>query len=491
MRFVARSLTGLFLFALTVGLLAWAGDLVVSTVADRMAREAPERPRQERVYAVAVIPAEPGTVTPVITAFGEVRARRAVELRAAAAGEVIEVADAFEDGGSVAAGEILLRIDPADARTALDVAEADLRDARADLADAARTVDLRRDELAAARDQARLRENALARQRDLAARGVGTEAAIETAELAASAARQTVLARRQALAEAQARQTGADIAVTRAVTRLEEARRRLADTTLRAPFDGALADVAVQRGALVGTNERLARLIDPAGLEVAFRLSTPHYVRLLDATGAIRARPVTVRLDFLDTGLAAGGTVTRDSPAVAEGETGRRVFAALDPGAAAAGFRPGDFVTVEIAEPPLDDVVRLPATAVDADGTVLVLGPDNRLEARDVTVLRRTGDDVIVAGGALAGAEVVAERTPLTGAGLKVRPIRRGAEAGAAASDAPRMVTLSAAERARLLAFVEHDAAMPAEARARVIAQLRAERVPRAVVERLNARIGG
>jgi RND family efflux transporter MFP subunit len=491
MRFLARSLTGLFLFALTLGLLAWAGQMIVSTVSERMARTAPERPRAERVYAVAVIPAEPGTVTPVITAFGEVLARRSVDLRAAAAGEIVAIVDAFEEGGTVEQGQVLLRIDPADAQTALDVAEADLAQARADLVDAARMVDLRRDEVAAARDQARLRQNALARQRDLAARGAATDAAVETAELALSAADQTVLSRRQTLADAEARQGQAEIAVSRAIVRVEEAARRLADTTLRAPFAGALTDVAVQRGAQVTPNEALARLIDPGALEVAFRLSTPQYVRLLDASGAILARPVTARLDFLDVGLTVGGRIARDSPSVAAGATGRRVFAALDPGAGAAGFRPGDFVTVEIAEPPLDGVVRLPATAVDADGTVLVLGPDDRLEARAVSVLRSVGDAVIVAADGLAGAEVVAERSPLVGAGIRVRPVRRGAEAGAAEATAPEMVTLSPAERARLIAFVEASDRMPAEARARVIAQLNAERVPRAVVDRLNGQGGG
>ncbi|MBL4556810.1 MAG: efflux transporter periplasmic adaptor subunit, partial [Rhodobacteraceae bacterium] len=57
MRFLARSLTGLLMAALTLGLLAWAGQVVVGTLAARMNRDAPERPRQERVYAVAVLPA--------------------------------------------------------------------------------------------------------------------------------------------------------------------------------------------------------------------------------------------------------------------------------------------------------------------------------------------------------------------------------------------------------------------------------------------------
>jgi hypothetical protein len=53
------------------------------------------------------------------------------------------------------------------------------------------------------------------------------------------------------------------------------------------------------------------------------------------------------------------------------------------------------------------------------------------------------------------------------------------------------MVTLSPERRARLIAYVEGNAAMPSETRARTVAQLQAELVPLQVVERLEQRIGG
>ncbi len=100
---------------------------------------------------------------------------------------------------------------------------------------------------------------------------------------------------------------------------------------------------------------------------------------------------------------------------------------------------PGDFVTVAMDEPALDRVVRLPSSALDPAGTVLVLGADERLEAVSVDLLRRQGDDVLVRADALQGREVVAERTPLLGPGIKVRAIGAAAaqpEAAAAPRDA-------------------------------------------------------
>ncbi|MEO0866046.1 MAG: efflux transporter periplasmic adaptor subunit, partial [Pseudomonadota bacterium] len=175
---------------------------------------------------------------------------------------------------------------------------------------------------------------------------------------------------------------------------------------------------------------------------------------------------------------------SRASAGVGEAQTGRLVFARLD---TAVGFRPGDFVTVQVQEPPLDKVVRLPASAVDAAGTVLVLGEDERLEQIDVQVLRRQGDDVLVRSADIIGRDVVEARSPLLGAGIKVRPLRPDA----AAAEEPEMLELTDERRARLVAFVEGNQRMPAEAKARVLARLAEARVPARMVARLESRMGG
>jgi multidrug efflux pump subunit AcrA (membrane-fusion protein) len=498
MKFLGRSLIGVFLLALTFGLLTLAGSSVWRALEARWAQEPGAIPARERVFAVNVVEVRPETVTPVIDVFGEVQSHRRLELRAAAGGEVIHLSERFEDGGAVRAGELLVRIDPFAARSARDTAAADLREAEADLADARRALDLARDGLAATEDQAVLRERALERQRDLLGRAVGTDAAVETAELAASAARQAVLAARQGLAQAEARIDQAETTLERRRIALAEAERRLAETEVFAAFDGILNDVSLVEGRLVNANERLGELVDPTALEVAFRVSTAQYARLLGPDGRVAGLPVTVALDVLGLDLTVAGTITRESAAVGEGQTGRLLYAALDP---APGFRPGDFVSVTVAEPPLDGVAVLPASALSAAGDVLVVGADDRLQARSVELLRRQGDMVIVAAGELAGARVVAERTPLLGAGIRVRvfdPVAPGDQAAAAPSDVTpaaalpdEMLELDPDRRARLVAFVEASAAMPAEAKARILDQLAQDRVPAEMVARIESRMGG
>ena len=138
MRFFRRSLVGLLLVAITIGLLAMAGQTLRNAFEARSAGNRPAQPARERVFTANVITAEVAPFTPTLTAFGEVRSRRTLELRAPRAGTVIALGDGMEDGASVTKGQLLLRLDPADAIAARDLALSDMARAEAELADAER-----------------------------------------------------------------------------------------------------------------------------------------------------------------------------------------------------------------------------------------------------------------------------------------------------------------------------------------------------------------
>jgi len=485
MRFLRRSLLGVFLLSITLALLALAGNTVRIAVQERMNAEPRSFPQRERVFAVNVVAIEPQTIAPVLTVFGELRSQRTLELRSAVGGTVQETDPALVEGGVVTAGQRLLRIDPTTAQASRDRAAADLQDAEAELRDAERGLVLAQDELTAAQAQAELRTQALTRARDLETRGVGTTAAVETAELAESSANASVLSRRQSLASAEARIDQARTRLSRARIGLGEADRALADTEVFAVFDGTLSDVTVSLGGRVTSNERFATLLDPSQLEVAFRVSTSQYARLLSGDGDLIAAPVNVMLDASGVGIEATGTITREGAAVGEGQTGRVIFARLEN---TTGFRPGDFVTVSVAEPALENVALVPATAVAADSTVLVVNSEDRLELRPAEVKRRQGDNVIIAARGLVGETIVAERSPLLGAGIGVRPIT-GEEELSAEPEVPETVALDAERRAKLVAFVTNSR-MPDEAKSRILGQLEQEEVPADMIARLESRMG-
>ncbi|PWR01727.1 efflux transporter periplasmic adaptor subunit [Meridianimarinicoccus roseus] len=495
MHFLRSALVGVLLAALSFGALGWAGMAVWSALSTAMGDAPPDRARREVVLAVRAVTVTPGRAVPVIDAFGTLRSTRTLDLRAASGGQVVALADPFRDGVRVARGDLLVSVDPAEAKAALATARADLSEAEATLRDAERGVTLARDDLTVTQEQADLRAQALSRQNDLAARGVGSASAVETAALAAAQARQAVVGRRQALAEAEARLDQSRTARDRAEIALGEARRLLEDTSLTAQFDGVLSDVAAVRGGRVAPGDLLARLVDPAALEVAFRLSTAQFARLTARDGAPLAdRALTVRLDLGSDGdvLETPGTGLRESPVVGEGESGRALFAGLE---RPAGFRPGDIVTVRIAEPPLSGVARLPASAVGSDGRVLVIGPEERLREAWVQIVRRQDNTVLVRAPGLEGARIVADLGPALGAGLKVRIIEEAASPASASAPVSAqqdaLIDLTPARRAALIAAVQADASLPAQDRDRMLALLEGGAVPLGIVQRIEQSRGG
>ena len=87
----------------------------------------------------------------------------------------------------------------------------------------------------------------------------------------------------------------------------------------------------------------------------------------------------------------------------------------------------------------------------------------------------------------LDGRAVVVGRTPLLGAGIRVRSLQEQAQS----ASEPEMLDLSDDHRARLVALVQANDRMPDEAKTRVLGQWAKPRVPAKLVARIEARAGG
>ena len=483
MRFFNRSMIGLALFALTACLLAAAVSIVLSARNSDGASGFGGGPARERVFAVTVIPVEPSEVTPQITAFGEIQSGRTLELRAAASGALTELSADFVEGGQVSAGALLFQTDPSAAQAALALAETELAEAQAELTEAIDAVSLSEDEVAAAERQLTLREQALARQENLRERGVGTDAALETAALSLSSAETAMLGKRQALANAKARINTAKSSLARMEINHAEAKRKLDDLSVTAEFDGVLANVKGVLGGLVNANEKLGDLIDPTALEVAFQISSRDFATLSSAEGGITASPVTLSVPGSDATITAN--ITRASAAVAEGQTGREVFARLDPDSASS-LRTGDFVTVTLEAPTLQFASIVPASAANAAGEVLVLGEDNRLSVATVEVLRKQGDDIIIRPRGIVGEKIVKRRIPQIGAGIKVEP----RDDVAPVLEQEEMVELTDEEKERFTAGIT-DAPIPEDRKKRILERIASGKMPKSNYERMKSRMGG
>jgi multidrug efflux pump subunit AcrA (membrane-fusion protein) len=500
MRFLMRGLAGLALMAIMIGFAGFGGYRLYNAMTAE--ETAQSRPARERSYSVNVAELTPRTVAPVTTAYGQVESWRTLELRASSEGRLVEVASKFRDGAAVAKGELLLRIDPANAEFQVLDAEAALADAEAQKAEATEAIVGAEQELEAARRQLELRKQALERQQQLRDKGYSTAVQVEAEELAVASLEQSLSNRLQSVITARKRIERMDLTVKRARLALDDARRTLEEITLKAPFSGYLSEVNATLGRRVGSSETLALLIDPAALEVRFSLSTDEFSRLLDTSGNLVKAPVTAILQLGSRSIEVPGTIDRAAAVVSEGEAGRTLFATLDlePGTV---LRPGDFVKVEVREPELARVALVPASAVTEDGRMLIVGEGDRIEEIKATILRRMGDDVIVANVPF-GADYVRERLPQLGTGLKVSPRRHTGGQDIPQTDEPVAVQVPEAGETRLSGDLvalepERRAAlidqlnrsdMPENRKARLLALLNKPMVPKELIERLEHRGG-
>jgi membrane fusion protein (multidrug efflux system) len=168
---------------------------------------------------VVLADAEMRETSRLVEAVGTTLSRRAIEIVPLASGRIEEIA--FAPGQLVEAGDVLVRLDD-------DIERADLAEA-----------------------EATLQENALALQR-------------------AQALRQ-----KNAVPEATVEQLVASLASAQAD--LDRAQRRLADRTVRAPFDGVVGLRQVDPGARVDVDVVLTTLDDRSEMEIEFSLPETLY----------------------------------------------------------------------------------------------------------------------------------------------------------------------------------------------------------------------
>ncbi|MCB1977851.1 MAG: efflux RND transporter periplasmic adaptor subunit [Burkholderiaceae bacterium] len=189
------------------------------------------------------------------------------------------VAIGADDTDHVQAGQMLVRLDPADARVALDQAQAQLaqtvREVRALFANDATLqaqISLRKADLARAQaEAARLQDDVKRRAPLMASGAVGKEefqhanAVVNTAQSAVAAAQAGLLAAQEQLAASQTQTDGTRIeehpGVLRAAARVREAFLALQRMELVAPLSGQVAKRGVQLGQRVAAGAPLMTVV--------------------------------------------------------------------------------------------------------------------------------------------------------------------------------------------------------------------------------------
>jgi multidrug efflux pump subunit AcrA (membrane-fusion protein) len=186
-------------------------------------------------------------------------------------------------------------------------------------------------------------------------------------------------------------------------------------------------DVDVASGKRVAVAESLGRLIDAAGLEVRFEIPNGDYARLIggivDTTRAgahpLAGTEVRVQWRLGEFTYSYQGVIERAGAEVDSGGGGVTLYARILHGPIEI-LRQGAFVEVTVPDVAYDDVIVLPETAV-SDHKILYFVEDSRLVAREVEVVGKFEDKVLVRGDIAPQSAIVAEQFPAIGPGLRVQ----------------------------------------------------------------------
>ncbi|MEM9725026.1 MAG: HlyD family efflux transporter periplasmic adaptor subunit [Pseudomonadota bacterium] len=425
----ARALLQLVLVVAFVGGAAMTVRWLVET-----RPSAPQRPVTEPVYAIKAVQAQAAFNQPMITVFGEVSARRAVELKALVAGPVVETSDRLIVGERVSAGEVLVRIDPFAYEGAVDEARANLVEAEAQRTEAVSQFEATAKDLSRIAEQVAIAERDLERARDLVRSRNVAQRTVDEREL-------TLVQRRQSLEAAEASRTvqaarveQKQAAVDRLRWRLRQAERNLEDTALRAPFDAIVRSENVGLGKRLSTNDVVAQIYEAGGLDVRFTLSDSQFGRLSADEKPLIGRKASLVWAVGGTPVKATARIDRIAPDVSSMSGGVAILArvlAADP-ATETLLRPGAFVSVSLADKGFADSVRLPEEALYDGDHLYVLKPvevdESAPDAREVWRLNRVaaralawdGSEVIV-DAPVDGAWVMTSRLAEAGDGVKAR----------------------------------------------------------------------
>lgn len=323
---------------------------------------------------------------------GLVQPRQQVEIIPQVGGRVTDISPQLVAGGFVQKGELLLRIDEADYRLAIDKAEAALAKAEYELATVA--------------GQARVARQEWDRL-DLA------EGKTEANPLV--------------LFEPQMKNAQASLLSAKAA--LRQAELDLERTVLRAPFAGVVRSKAADLGQVLRAGTPAAVLAGTAEAEVIVPLPLHElgWLQIPRPGDGQNGSPATVALVTGGRTFQWRGRIVRSLGDVDPQSRMTRVVVAVDDPYGLqrkeAGRPPlavGTFVQVTLQGELLPDVAVLPAAAL-RDGEQIWLMEDARLRFRPVQVVRRSRDEVVIGAGLQAGDQVVLTNVAGAAEGMKLR----------------------------------------------------------------------
>lgn len=350
-------------------------------------KQAPEKKQVAvKAFLVEAIAARLEDIHFTVKSQGTVEADIKTVLSAQVSGRIERVAEAFTAGGMVKKDQVLVWLEAADYLTDLKVAEAEMARAKAAL------------------------------EQELARGEVAKEewSTVNTTVAPALGLRKPQLAQEQANVRA-------------AEANFERAKRNLARTEIRAPYDALVKSQDVDLGQFVVVGQPLAMLFSTDVAKVRMPLTDNDLAYLALPDGRNGQAKVTLSAHIAGKMVRWHGQLARHEGVF---DNQSRVIYAIakiqDPylrlaNAAGTTLKFGRFVQAEISGNKERNLVVLPRNVLRLDGSVLIVDEQRKLQIRHVQVLRTDENFIYVNAGIRQGELVTVSSVPNPYNGMPVR----------------------------------------------------------------------
>lgn len=351
---------------------------------------------------VGVVTVQPQRVSLTTELPGRTSPHLIAEVRPQVSGIILK--RVFTEGSDVKAGQVLYQIDPATYQAAHASAKAALAKAEANLA------------------SIRLKAG---RYKDLVKIKAVSQQDYDDADAAL-------------------KQAEADVASTKAA--VETARINLAYTRVTAPISGRIGRSTVTDGALVTGNQAtaLATIQQLSSMYVDVTQSSAQLLSLKQnlASGLLKNSAATqarVKLVLEDGSAYPLPGTLKFSEVTVDQSTGSVTLRAVFPNPKQT-LLPGMFVRAILEEGVSEGAILVPQRGVTrnqkGEATVMVVGAEEKVEPRVITVARTVGDNWLVSEGLKSGDRVILEGTQRARPGTPVKAVPFGSKPAAAPSGA-------------------------------------------------------
>ncbi len=335
------------------------------------------------IPVVKVMKAHAVTEQLVVITQGSVEAARRTHAASEVQGRVVVVSPKFEAGGVFDEGEVMLVVDSADYVAGLASARSSLADAR----------------LVLVQEEARSEQA----KRDWQKLGRGEPSDLVMRKPQIESARAHVEASQAAM---------------------EKAKRDLSRTKLRAPYHCRVEATHIDLGSYVMPGVRLADLYSVDSFEARVPV-TLEELGYLDE-GEIIGADVLIKASLGGEVLSWKGAVARNESQVDQQTMTIYLVVSINAADDEGIYRLpplGLFVEAEIKGRKIDQVVKLPRSALRANNKLFTVNEDNNLDIVTVTPVRTLAKSVLISAGLEEGARVIISpmETPVPGMKLQIQ----------------------------------------------------------------------